>query len=226
MVELKLNKMKIYKNKFKKGFTLLETLVSVSIFTIVITVGLSALLNANSLDHKSKDLRAIIDNLSFIMEDISRNIRVGTHYRCYDATAAWDGTDYGLPQIEEPRSCTGTVGAGAEAIAFEPSNGVDGNPLDQWVYKLENGNIYKSEDGGSSAGFSELNKPGEIIINSFSTFSVTGAEDPPPTGICNASNDCQQPLIIIKISGYINYKGTQTPFALQNTISQRFGDNP
>lgn len=212
------------------GFTLLETLVSVSIFTIVITIGLSALLNANSLDRKSKDLRSIIDNLSFIMEDISRNIRVGTHYNCYDNAYPWDNNAYipnvGVPGIETPRSCFGTVGAGIEAIAFESSNGIDGDPLDQWVYKLENGNIYKSENGGNPTGFFELNKPGEVIINNFSTFSVTGAEDPPPLGICNASNDCQQPIIIIKLSGYINYKDTQTPFALQTTVSQRFGDNP
>lgn len=213
-----------------KGFTLLETLVSVSVFTIVITIGLSSLLNANLLDRKSKDLRSIIDNLSFIMEDISRNIRVGTHYNCYDSYNPWDNNAFipgvGVSGIETPRSCLGAVGGGVEAIAFEPSDGIAGDPLDQWVYKLENGNIYKSEDGGNPTGFLELNKPGEVIINDFSTFAVAGAEDPPPIGICNTSSDCQQPLIMIKISGYINYKGTQTPFALQNTISQRFGDNP
>ncbi|MEK7175314.1 MAG: hypothetical protein AAB693_00710 [Patescibacteria group bacterium] len=64
------------------GYTIIETMVSISVFLIAILIGMSALLNANSTQRKANDMRAILDNLSFIMEDISRNLRMGNGYSC------------------------------------------------------------------------------------------------------------------------------------------------
>ncbi len=194
-------------------------MVSVALFVVVITMGMTALLNAHSIDRKNKDMRSIIDSLSFIMEDAARNIRVGTNYRCYDIYSPFSYPD---SNIEIPRSSTPSS-PNCLVIAFENANGVVGSGGDQWVYKLEGNNIYKSTNGGNN--FFSLNNPGEVVINSFSGFNVLGAEEPPP-GECNTSNDCQQPLTFIKLSGYINYKNVQTPFNLQTTVSQRFGDRP
>ena len=36
-------------------------------------VGMDSLLNANLVHRKSEDMRSIMDSLSFIMEDMSRN---------------------------------------------------------------------------------------------------------------------------------------------------------
>ena len=49
------------------GYTIIETMVAVSIFLIVIMYGMGALLNANLLHQKSQDLRSILDILSFII---------------------------------------------------------------------------------------------------------------------------------------------------------------
>lgn len=206
-----------YFPKNSKGFTLVETMISVSLFVIIITIGMTALLNAHVIDTKSKDMRSIVDNLNFIMEDISRNVRVGSGYRCYSTLPL---PNYPISDIETPQSCASGV-----AIAFEEASaGVPNNVADQWVYKIENGNIYKSTNGANS--FVILNSEGEIVIDNFASFSVLGAEEPPPLGFCDMSNDCQQPLTIIRLSGKINYKSTQTPFELQTTVSQRFGDAP
>ena len=69
------------KNNKQTGYTIIETMISVSLFLIIITIGMGALLNANLLHQKSRDMRSIMDNLSFIMEDMSRNLRTGYDYR-------------------------------------------------------------------------------------------------------------------------------------------------
>ena len=43
---------------------------------------MGALLNANLLYNKSKDMRSILDSLSFTMDDMSRNLRTGLNYYC------------------------------------------------------------------------------------------------------------------------------------------------
>ena len=63
-----------------KGFTIIETMIAISLFLIVVTIGMGSLLNANLLHQKSQDMRSIMDNLSFIMEDMSRNLRTGSDY--------------------------------------------------------------------------------------------------------------------------------------------------
>jgi Tfp pilus assembly protein PilV len=58
--------------KKESGYTIIETMIAVSLFLIVVTTGIGALLNANLLHQKSASMRSIMDNLSFAMEDMNR----------------------------------------------------------------------------------------------------------------------------------------------------------
>lgn len=69
-------------NKNNQGFTLIEVMVSVSIFTIVVLVGISSLLTVNNSFRRSQNQRAAIDNLSFSVESIMREVRIGKDYSC------------------------------------------------------------------------------------------------------------------------------------------------
>ena len=195
------------KNK-KNGYTMVETMISISIFLVVVMVGMNSLLNANMLHRKSQDMRSAIDTLSFIMEEMSRNLRVGYNYRCV--------SEYQIPD-ETPRSCPD----GDMAIVFESSTGEVGNFNDQWVYAFVGTDILKSINGGGQAvalnrGLSEDDMTIEIDGGQ-SGFFVTGAE--PPMG------DLDQPFVTIKLAGLITYKNISTPFFLQTSVSQRLVDN-
>lgn len=61
--------------KNHKGFTLMEVMVAVSIFAIVVTVGVGSLLNVNNSYHKSQTDRQAIDSLTYVLESMSRSIR-------------------------------------------------------------------------------------------------------------------------------------------------------
>lgn len=64
------------------GFTLIEMIVAVSLFTVVIFVSIGALLAISDASRKASSLRAVMDNLNFALESMSRNIRTGTNYAC------------------------------------------------------------------------------------------------------------------------------------------------
>jgi len=66
------------------GFTLIEVMVAVSIFAIVVTVGIGALMTVNSGYRQAQLQRSAIDNVSFTMEAMAREIRVGRRYTCGD----------------------------------------------------------------------------------------------------------------------------------------------
>ncbi len=185
--------------KLTTGFTIIETMIAISLFLIIVTVGMGSLMSATSLSRKSQDARSIMDNLSFIMEDISRNLRTGFSYHC---------VDNGIYSATTPYSC-----AFGQGISFKSAYG------NQWVYKIESldggitYNISKSVDGGTT--WTVLNTS-EISLDSNSGFIVTGAEPPPGNTI--------QPFVIIKLSGKIVSKEITTPFSLETGVSQRLTD--
>lgn len=216
-----LPKIKNINQRLSAGFTILETMIAISLFVSVVMVGMTALLNVNVVNQKSQGMRSIMDNLSFIMEDMSRNIRTGYHYRCYDSTLVWNQSFAQTAGLNTPRSC-----AGGGVLVFEEARGhtptstvPDTNATDQWIYQVVSSdggvtyNINKSIDGGSS--WVQLN-PTEVVLSSVSGFSVLGAE--PPSG------NTQQPLVTIRLIGTITIKNVVTPFNLQTSVSQRLID--
>jgi prepilin-type N-terminal cleavage/methylation domain-containing protein len=194
LVACNLIKMKKITSKIKSGYTIIETMIAISVFLVVIAYGMNALLSAETISHKSEDMRSILDNLSFIMEDMGRNLRTGSEYHCIA-----DGNPLGTGA----KSCP--IGQG---ISFFSSLG------GQWVYFINpSGSLSKSTDGWST---SQALTSSNIVLNSSSGFSVLGAEPPP--------GDLSQPLIKILLNGQINENGVSTPFSLQTSISQRMID--
>jgi prepilin-type N-terminal cleavage/methylation domain-containing protein len=63
-----------------KGFTLMEVMVAVSIFAIVVTVGIGALLTINDTYRKSQTERQAIDSLTYVLESMSRSIRTAQEW--------------------------------------------------------------------------------------------------------------------------------------------------
>ncbi|PIR68143.1 hypothetical protein COU49_02185 [Candidatus Nomurabacteria bacterium CG10_big_fil_rev_8_21_14_0_10_35_16] len=204
LAEFKLTNMFYIFSKKESGYTIIETMIAVSIFLVVIMYGMGSLLNANVLHRKSQDVRSILDNLNFVVEDISRNLRIGYNYQCFS------GADILSPgTLSVPKSCASGWG-----LAFESPEGDPEDYNDQWVYYVSNdGKVFKSTNGANS--FIQLT-PDEVVIDAISGFAVLGAEPP--------STNTQQPLVLIKLVGSITTREVTTPFSLQTSISQRLLD--
>ena len=191
----------------KNGYTIVETMIAVSLFIIIVMASMGALLNAGLLNEKSQNMRSIVDNLSFVMEEMSRNLRMGNKYYCVA------GSD-DLSNISIAKS-----GSNCWGIAFRPFTG--GN---QWVYEIVTADlgltyyIRRSINNGADGTWVQLT-PEEIAIDPTSSFSISGAESPsalPP--------DYQQPFVTIKLTGKITYKNVVSTFSLQTSVSQRVID--
>jgi prepilin-type N-terminal cleavage/methylation domain-containing protein len=65
-----------------KGFTLIELMVSITIFSVVMLASMGAVLTVLNANRKSESLRSVMDNLSFTLDTMTRTIRFGSVYHC------------------------------------------------------------------------------------------------------------------------------------------------
>lgn len=68
-----------------RGFTLIEIVVSVGIFSLVMLVVTAAYLTLMTLDREARTTNEIVANLAFAVDSMGRNIRTGTTYSCAGA---------------------------------------------------------------------------------------------------------------------------------------------
>ncbi|MEK7641899.1 MAG: type II secretion system protein [Patescibacteria group bacterium] len=66
----------------RRGFTLVEMIVSLGVFSVVAVVALGALVKIVSANKKAQSLQSSITNLNFALDAMSRELRTGTTYFC------------------------------------------------------------------------------------------------------------------------------------------------
>ncbi|MDO8518529.1 MAG: type II secretion system protein, partial [bacterium] len=76
-----------------RGFTLVEMLVSVAIFTVVMVIALGALLSLSAASRKVQTINTAVNNLSFAVDSMSRLIRTGLNYHCGASGTMTQGQD-------------------------------------------------------------------------------------------------------------------------------------
>lgn len=72
---------------FKQGFTLVEMIVSLAIFSIVVTVSVGALLVLVGTNQQLQGEQSVMTNLSFALDSMTREIRTGSGYYCISDTS-------------------------------------------------------------------------------------------------------------------------------------------
>lgn len=176
------------------GFTLVEILVSVMIFSVVMLIAVGALLSMLDANRKAQALKASINNLSFALENMSRQMRAGSSYHC------------GTGALTAPLDCRN----GGSQFAFEKYGG---NPLsanDQVVYRLAGSRIERSTDGGAT--YLPITSP-EVVVEELMFYTV---------GAPSTDSPKEQPKVIITLRGYAGENNrTRTQVRLQTMVTQR-----
>jgi prepilin-type N-terminal cleavage/methylation domain-containing protein len=195
----------------KQGFTLVELLVSLAIFSIVVIAALGAMLSISDANRRVQKTRAVLDNLSLSIESMTRNLRLGNTYHCEKIISNTIPTSN--LNIASTASCDANGGWG-DFIAYEDQYGDPSNATDQGIYYLDsdpssptNGSImYKKYDGTNAIA---LTSP-DLKVGSL-RFYVSGL------------SAGQQPKIIITLSGTSTVGKAQEPVEIniQTTVSQR-----
>lgn len=194
----------------KSAFTLIEMLVSIAVFMSVMTVAVSSLVAIINVNKKTQDIKSIVDNLTFVIDSISRNARNATNYKCSTDT---NGSTY----ID---NCSGI---GAKYFQYKKS---DTEYTQYRFIKTSSvltgeGNIQRrtcsGDNIGCSSSWQSMTAPTNIVNITNMTFYVIGSAT---EGFPRASR--KQPRVIITVEGIaIEKSGQKTNFTLQTTSSQR-----
>jgi len=65
-----------------RGFTLVEMIVSLALFSVVAVIAIGALLKVINANNKAQSIQSAVTNLNFALESMSRDLRTGTDYDC------------------------------------------------------------------------------------------------------------------------------------------------
>jgi prepilin-type N-terminal cleavage/methylation domain-containing protein len=206
------------KGDTQKGFTLVELIVAVGLFTVVMFISTGALLSIVNLNKKAQAQQSVINNLSSTMESMVRNIRTGTSYHCLVGATYKEGDNYLATGNVNPTDCP--AAAPGNLLAFksdDTTNAVLPNPV--VVYTIDpntNTVIRCREQPAGTCIFVAISAP-EIKID-FLSFDVQGTD---PTDKIQASAR-------INLSGYafVGVDGAsgdprRVNFALQTRATQR-----
>lgn len=110
--------------RWVSGYTLIELIVAIGLFSIVSTLASGAYLVMIGVNRQAQAISTGIDNLSFALETMTREIRTGTGYGCGSG---------------------GDCSNGGESFSFKNSEG------DSVTYsKSSEGEIQKTKDGGTT----------------------------------------------------------------------------
>jgi type II secretory pathway pseudopilin PulG len=183
--------------KHNKGFTLIEVIISISIFIIVMVVSATSMLAVVSANRKAHAQKSIMDNISFALETISRGARFGSEYSC----------------AANPVNVTNCVTVPGSQFRFKDQYGT------YQLYSLVNGRVAVQRNtvlANLAASTVQYITAPEAVITSLA-FHVDGAL----AGRNGAVPD-YQPWAVILVTGYSGATvKTRTDFYLETSISQR-----
>ncbi len=196
------------------GFTLIEMLVSIGIFSVVMVVALGALVAMSEADRKAQSLNSAINNLSAALDSMTRSIRTGAVYHC--------GSSGTLTLAQE---CPSTL-AGDNYFTFMAYDGTQvtyclSQPSVGGVITLScntstfcgSGNTCAILRQTSGGGLISMTAP-EVNVSNMSFFTK-GA--PLADGF--------QPKVTILLNGVVNVTATKTTtFNIQTSVTQRIYD--
>lgn len=212
--------MKLYKLLKKiKGYSLVEILVVLGLFSSIATLSLGALFNAQSVNARLQETQAILDNINLSTQTVTREIRFGSDFYCAAS----------LPQFQQSvptvRKNCDENGAPGTVLIFQPSDAE--NELDRVAYYVSNGVLYKDIYPYNGTTTILQMTSDDVNITSFRMY-VTGANT--STGSNDDANaiDYAQPLVKVFISGVTRPAKASTPpatFDIETAISAREIDN-
>lgn len=188
-----------------KGFTLVELMVSLTVFSIVMTISTGTLLVMIDINAKAQAINSATSNLTFALDSMTRDLRTGRHYYC-DVSPS-----FSFPVMDSTKDDTG-----CDYVSFtrEKDNF-------QIAYRLSGGQIERNErdeDGSNVTGWIPLTS--DSVVIDIMELDVSGSSPVLVSGPLPSDNI--QPSIDIFVKGHVNNGlDTDTDFAIQSHIVQR-----
>lgn len=209
----------------QSGFTLIEMIVSLALFSIVVTISVGALLVLIASNERLQEEQSVMTNLSFALDSMTREIRTGTHYFCGSGNTRngaiaghqifRDG-DSLAAMGEEGRDCFqgNNSGRAVHGIAFiEGGQSITGAPNSRIVYfyDADEGKIYRRVSGQDAQS---IVSTGIYITNA--EFFVSGSSP-----LSSGSGELDQAAVTIVIEAKETGAADENTYHIQTTVTQR-----
>ena len=209
------------------GFTLVEMIVSLALFSMVVTVSVGALLVLIASNEQLQAEQSVMTNLSFALDSMAREIRTGTNYFCLSANnknPAGNPTQHIFADGQNLDSnILNDCADGNNNISPRTYHGISfvegGESITKladtrivYFYDNNDGKIYRRISGGDAQS---IVSSGIYITDA--EFYVTGSK---PL-IDGAPDHDDQAAVTIFIEARETSDTTQKPYRIQTTITQR-----
>lgn len=220
----------IYMNQSTRlsGFTLIEMIVSLALFSVVVTISVGALLVLIASNEKLQNEQSVMTNLSFALDSMTREMRTGTFYYCASRAQYTSGSGQAIFHISDSHEGIGNnvldcadgkvSGQNLQGVSFiEGGDSISGS--DSRILYFFDGTT--GPDGGKllrrvgDGPAQSVTSSGIFITDA--EFFVTGASPQSAGGA--AAND--QPTITIIISAKEANNPAAKIYQIQTTVTQR-----
>lgn len=180
-------------NNNKKGFTMIEMLVSTAIFSIVITMIMGTIVTITDASRKARTLTEVMNNLNFSFESMTRTLKTGTN----------------ISVSGNPANAISAKDQNGRTITYRFSS----DPNQHGITKeIDDPSGLTSSD--EEPIVSDNLKLSSWYINEY--YSGSNADDPIQT------DGGKQPRVFFSIKGRVETaKGIASEFTLQSSVSQR-----
>ncbi|MEX0917629.1 MAG: type II secretion system protein [Candidatus Paceibacterota bacterium] len=187
----------------QSGFTLVELLVSLTLFTVVVTMTMGSLLVVIDANARAQNMQEVMTNLTFALDSMTREIRTGRSYYCINSLP-------GSLSESATRDCTQNT-----AFSFvEGGTSLTAGGDPRVAYRLNSARIERRLGTGSWVPITS-----ETVTITTMQFTVTGSDTYQATG------DVTPPSVVLYIEGHAGeIATTETSFQLQTTITKRILD--
>ena len=197
-------KLRVIKTKFKKignqGFTLVETLVAVGIFSVIMMVAAGSLLTIIDANAKAQAIKTAVNNVDFAVETISNALMTADPDTLACASNQPNSTTDAGP-IDN--TCNGKY----YGISFVRNTAVNGEVIKYYIY-LDKEGVIQYKKGNSIQAIT----PKSVKLNSNSV--VVGEQ----THMFYVKKIGGQYRVEIILSGEVTVKGSKTVINLQTGI--------
>ncbi len=201
---------------------MLEMLVSLGVFSVAAVIAIGALVRMTSLNRSAQALQSAMNNVSFALESISREMRVGTNYTCASYTHDVNGysfTGSNLSTLPIVPCHSATQDGRDQGIFFKSTKTDPANPscaliYAYWFIRDNNWSFRKSQQ--TICG-SEITSNDAKMFDEVSTV-LTDYDLSKTEGV-------SYPLVSIRLVGYAGVKASEREsFDVRTAISQRISN--
>jgi type II secretory pathway pseudopilin PulG len=194
------------KQKSQFGFSLVELLVSLSLFIMVLTTAVGCLLVVIDANARAQNMQTVMTNVSFALDSMTREIRTGSGYYC-------SGTDIDADLAKDQlRDCINGTYLSIVEGGISITGGQDNSRI---TYRYNSDEMTVERRVGNNNWY-PITAPGVRITSMY--FYVTDSRKPDDGNLL-------QPAVTIYIEGFAGeLKSTESSFALQTTVTKRILD--